>query len=207
MIENKILVPESLYNSSNDFRPLIPFKQWDAYGLMNRNGEIVVNAIYDTISEDIYADCLFVKVGKVHPYYYKNGENVSVHWCYLYGIVNYLGKIVLDTIYREIKISSDQHFFTVKDTNLEYSILNVVKDVVIPAGKYAFIDGVERGLARVYKYNERGEKKWGIINMKGEEIVPLKYDEMWNFWGHNLETTRVMESGVEFQIVLPNQFE
>ena len=43
--------------------------------------------------------------------------------------------------------------------------------------------------------------------MKGEEIVPLKYDEMWNFWGHNLETTRVMESGVEFQIVLPNQFE
>lgn len=207
MIENKILVPESLYDLAEDIRPLIPFKQWNLFGLMNSKGEIIVNAQYDTISEDIYADCVFTKVGKVHPYYHKNGERIDLYWCYLYGIVDSLGKVVLETKYREIKISSNQRFFTVKDTNLEYSILNLMGDVVVPVGKYAFIDGVEHGLARVYQYDGDNKKKWGIIDIDGREVVPLKYDEMWNFWGHNRETTRVIESGVEYQIALPYQFE
>lgn len=37
--------------------------------------------------------------------------------------------------------------------------------------------------------------KWGIINEKGEEVLPLEYDEVWNFLGKNLSYTNVEKDG------------
>lgn len=37
--------------------------------------------------------------------------------------------------------------------------------------------------------------KWGIINEKGEEVLPLEYDSVWKFIGKNREYTNVVKEG------------
>ncbi len=52
-----------------------------------------------------------------------------------------------------------------------------VENVIIPYGKYHFIDCFGDGLARV----ESHDGKWGIINDKGKELVLCKYKSIKNF--------------------------
>ena len=42
--------------------------------------------------------------------------------------------------------------------------------------------------------------KWGIINEKGEEVLPVIYDEVWNFFGKNRYSTKVEKDGVESDV-------
>lgn len=37
--------------------------------------------------------------------------------------------------------------------------------------------------------------KWGIINEKGEEVLPVVYDNIWNFYGKNRFSTTVEKDG------------
>lgn len=37
--------------------------------------------------------------------------------------------------------------------------------------------------------------KWGIINEKGEEVLPVEYDEIWNFYGKGKMSTKVVKDG------------
>ena len=52
--------------------------------------------------------------------------------------------------------------------------------VIVPFGKYSWIDNFDQGLARVNTRIPQGGsryatvKKWGIINEKGEEVLPLE---------------------------------
>lgn len=38
--------------------------------------------------------------------------------------------------------------------------------------------------------------KWGIIDNKGEVVLPVEYDEIWNFLGKGRTTTKVIKEGV-----------
>lgn len=51
-----------------------------------------------------------------------------------------------------------------------------------------------------YKAHPEKFSKWGIINEKGEEVVPVEYDEIWKFYGKNLESTKVVKDGVAKQV-------
>ena len=110
-------------------------------------------------------------------------------------------------------------------------------NIIVPYGKYEWIDGFDHGLARVrtvgrttYTKNisalcslegdeiitdeeeilakvlEDREKrpevfaKWGIINEKGEEVLPVEYDEIWKFLGKNRDSTKVVKDGVEREV-------
>lgn len=96
----------------------------------------------------------------------------------------------------------------------KYGVTDLEGNIIVPFGKYAWIDGFDHGLARVHSYGitkikngechqykvsplkivdgeivanpeYKGEKlqpsKWGIINEKGEEVLPMEYDNIWNF--------------------------
>ena len=112
--------------------------------------------------------------------------------------------------------------------------------VVVPYGKYAWIDKFDNGLARVRTagltnaggfvvhlipvdelqpndgettqtryYKERDEHperfaKWGIINEQGEEVLPLEYDEVWNFYGKNRKSTYVEKNKQAWDFILSN---
>ena len=42
--------------------------------------------------------------------------------------------------------------------------------------------------------------KWGIINEKGEEVLPLEYDSIWNFFGKGRLSTKTVKQGNEKEV-------
>lgn len=121
----------------------------------------------------------------------------------------------------------------IKNANDEWSVVDNNGKVIVPFGKYAWIDGFKFGLARVRtkgmtwwvkeqlegslengmlvldknKVKRDTEKdmrehpewnaKWGIINEKGDEVLPVIYDEVWKFFGKpNRFSTKAKKDGV-----------
>lgn len=198
MDNRKILVPISYYDLSNDNRPLIPFHECEKYGFMDGDGKVIVPPTYDTVSEPLYATGRYAQVGVVQTF----ATDTSTRWRYVYGIIDVNGRVVLNPEFSDIKISSDGKYFSVKVFPNEYSIIDTTGVMVIPSGKYSFIDGVQSGLSRV-SATVNGKQKWGIINLNGEEVVPLIYDKIWNFWGHDRSDTTVILDDVKSRISLP----
>lgn len=46
---------------------------------------------------------------------------------------------------------------------------------------------------------------WGIIDMNGNEVLPLEYDNIWNFFGKNRLSTKVEKDGKEYDFSLEYQ--
>lgn len=64
-----------------------------------------------------------------------------------------------------------------------YCDLNIIEET---ENKYDFIDGFFNHIARVKKNN-----KWGIINNRGEIILPVEYDEIEDFYTLELNEFKV----------------
>ena len=70
--------------------------------------------------------------------------------------------------------------------------------VVVPFGKYNWIDGFDNGLARVKiggVTNGINESKWGLIDEEGEVVLPIEYDTIWTFYGKERNSTNVVKGG------------
>ena len=85
----------------------------------------------------------------------------------------------------------------VEDTN---------SNIIVPPEKYDYIDGFDVcGLARVKKSGKTDldnpqnstNDAWGIINTRGEEILPLKYSEIWSFYNNGRKYIRIFEGGYD----------
>lgn len=73
----------------------------------------------------------------------------------------------------------------------QYAVKDVQGNVIVPFGTYGWIENFNRGYARVKSFNGNvraitidGQEfwetpKWGIIDMDGNIVVPLEYDEIW----------------------------
>lgn len=46
--------------------------------------------------------------------------------------------------------------------------------------------------------------KWGIINEKGEEVLPVVYDNIWNFFRKNRYSTQVEKDGISSEVYFHN---
>ena len=133
-----------------------------------------------------------------------------------------------EQIYGNVKV--------VRNGSYKWGVTDLDGNVIVPFGKYAWIDGFERGLARVrglgqlhyfknviltigdnnevttdpdrirqlneeeYKAHPERFSKWGIINEKGEEVLPMEYDNIWKFYGKNRFSTRVEKDGKSRQV-------
>lgn len=80
---------------------------------------------------------------------------------------------------------------------------------IVPYGKYDWIDGFDSGLARVKIGKEPNNKaknnnKWGIINEQGEEVLPVEYDNIWNFLGKGRNSTKVEKDGMTTLVYFRN---
>lgn len=85
-------------------------------------------------------------------------------------------------------------------SDFKWGICDLEGTVIVPFGKYDWIDGFEQGLARVKIGQEsnalaNNSNKWGIINTSGEEVLPVVYDNIWNFLGKKMFSTRVEKEG------------
>ena len=91
-------------------------------------------------------------------------------------------------------ILNDGHYYVVDNKN----------NYIVPPGKYDYIDGFDKcGLARVkidgkeeiYHPENSTKDRWGIIDTKGNEVLPLIYSEIWSFYKKNRLTTTVWKGG------------
>lgn len=62
-------------------------------------------------------------------------------------------------------------------------------EIVSDKQKMAEIEAKDR------KLHPEHYAKWGIINEQGEEVLPLEYDNIWNFQNKNRTSTRVEKQG------------
>ena len=82
-----------------------------------------------------------------------------------------------------------------------YSVIDKQGNIIVPPGRYTYIDGFDHNLARVKidgmtsinNPKESTVDKWGIIDIDGKEVLPLVYSEIWGFYNKDRKTTRVVE--------------
>ncbi len=205
----KILVPASSYNMQDDKRLLIPFTSGDEIGFVDKEGVIVVKPQFTMYYGDCYDESDNIRVAVDYLYGFpRSGGRVATYKRPMYWLINFKGETIFEpSFFSLIPAIGNKKLYTVQDKNLGYAVLNIDGTEVVPYGKYSYIDGFDKGLARVKIGNvTNGQKnngnKWGLINENGDEVLPIEYDDMWSFYGKNRATVRVVKGDVAQNIVL-----
>ena len=119
----------------------------------------------------------------------------------LYGAKNCKGDIVIPFLYKEMyPFSCDLSM--VRNQNYEYGYINQYNQQVIPFGEYRWCDSqFVCGYARVLKYDAfEGKNRWGIIDTKGNIILPLEYDKIWPLKEGYLHEVKASQGDKELKI-------
>jgi len=181
-----VLVKATNYDVANDSRYLIPFKQvsWreNKFGLLDRDGNIVVPAIYDKILDECYSPSDLIRVSEQYTKDYGKPGKPNIYTYDKIGLINAKGKKLIEPAYNELVLSSDQQYVTVKQDG-KTAILNAQLEEIVPWGKYSFIGKINRyGFARFncqFDENDHSVRKWGIVDIYGNEIVPAECNTIW----------------------------
>lgn len=198
----KVLVSAEQYDFSNDKRLLIPFTSGEHIGFLNHNKEVVVQPKYIMYYGDCYSENDYIKVAVAHNYGFsrKNG-NVSAYSKPVYGLINHKGEVIIEPENHSLLISKNSQniLLTIQNKSGKYGVINIYGEEIIPFGKYDYIDGFDRGLARVKIGRQSNGKTdngnlWGVINEDGIEVLPLAYKDIWNFYGKEYDTIIVEDS-------------
>lgn len=185
----KVLVSAEGYDFSADKRLLIPFTSWDKIGFVNRNGEIVVKPKYTMYYGECYSEEDFIRVTVTESYGFPRcGGKVSTYQRTFFGLINYKGEMLLDTVYQSIEpaIGNKALFTVCKD--YKYGVINAFGEVIVPFSTYDWIGGFDRGLARVKigrasSNLANNDNKWGLIDEQGSVVLPVEYKAVWKFYG------------------------
>lgn len=206
----KVLVPASSYSLESDTRLLIPFTSDGKIGFINNQGEIIVSPKYIMYYGDAYHEGDYIKVAvAVSCGFARKGRSVITYCNSLYGLLDSNGKVVFEPIYRSLfpSIEGCDMLFTVQREDYQWGVIDIAGKEIVPFGKYNWIDGYDHGYTRVKVGHQSSNlavnsNKWGIINELGEEILPVEYDNIWNFYGKSRYSTRIEKDGVakEFQL-------
>lgn len=93
----------------------------------------------------------------------------------------------------------------IQRSDYKWGVIDIEGRVIVPFGKYDWIDGFDSGLARV-KIGQvtngfvDNANKWGIINTQGVEVLPVEYDNIWNFYNRNRFSTKAIKGESETEI-------
>ena len=203
----KILVPASSYDFKNDARLLIPFTSGNKIGFINQEGDIVVEPKYDMYYGDCFSTNDYIRVSILEmDGYPRSRGRIECYSHPLYGLINHKGELVLDTIYYNIIPSTDnKNIFTIHCKDKGYAVVDANGAEIIPYGKYIYINGFDRGVARIRVRKETNdstttEYKWGVIDLSGKEVLPTEYDDIWNFYGKTYPTIVVIKDGKSYKV-------
>ena len=180
-----ILVPAEDYLVSDDKRLLIPFMENGKIGLMDKAGRVIVNAQYDSILDDCYTANDPVRIGKRSYQAYERKTTAPQVYEYMhYGVFCPNKGWVVEPRFLEVQVSSDHSLLTLRNER-GYCVQDLSGNIIVDYGKFSFIDGFYNGLSRV-----ASGSKWGIINEKGNIVLPIMYDKIWNFVGYDGKTIK-----------------
>ena len=139
-------------------------------GFMNQKCEIVIEPSFDSVNGAFFKKDSIVAVCKDNQW----------------NVIDVDGKELLNAWTKHnIFPSRDSRIITINSK----SILNVdidkeplkIKDV-ISVGRFRY------GFARIHR-----KSGWGVINKKGEEVIPAKYEAVYSFYDYPEPTTIVKE--------------
>ena len=207
----KVLVPAANYDLDTDKRLLIPFTSGEKIGFINRNKEIVVKPQYCMYYGECFSEEDYIRVAVNYPYGFANKSGtVSAYQRPLYGLINYKGEVVIPVEYFSlVPAIGNKRVYTLQNKEYQYGVIDLDGTEIVPFGKYNWIDGFDKGLARVKigtatnGLKDSGNK-WGAIDETGKEILPVEYDDIWNFYGKNRLSTKVVKGGVSREMFFTN---
>ena len=197
-----IVHPIENHNFESDSRVLIPFIQYQKYGFMDKNREMIVKPAYDFVLGSFHHERSLVRVCVLssHAYLGTDGKIVS-HPRKLFGVLNASGELIVSCEYVGIQISDDSEYITLHHPVLGYSLINRHGNTIIPYGIYKYMDGADHELARVYIVDkETHEKRWGLVDTTGRIALPLEYTNIWNFHEKNRTSTTVERGKVASRV-------
>lgn len=218
-LHTKILIPVDMHDIVSDLRLLIPFTNGDKIGFMNNQGMIIVKPQYTMYYGECYSENDLIRVSIIDTYGFpKSGGNVSTYQRPLYGLINYKGEVLLEPVfYTMISAIGNKRLFTVQNKRYEYGVITADGEEIVPFGKYQWIDGFDKGLARVKLGKvtngiKDSGNKWGLIDVDGNEVLPVEYDDIWNFYARNRITTKIIKDkkSIDFKLSafkIDNEFE
>lgn len=189
------IVPASNYQVKDDNRLLIPFMQGNKIGFVNRMAEVIVKPQYDLIVGEILSEKDMIVVGlKYSVGFPRNNGAVEIYNRIKYGLLDSNGNVVLDTTYNDILISDNKEILTLRYQDLGgYCVVDRYGKEIVPYNKFNWISGFTNGYAKVKSGN-----KWGIIDIHGNVVLPIEYDNIWNFYNKpELDSTIVIKNGRE----------
>ena len=193
----KVLVPASSYNMQDDDRLLIPFTSGDKIGFVDKEGTIVVKPQFTMYYGECYDENDIIEVSIDDLYGFPRcGGKVATYKRPMYGLINYKGETIFEpSFYCLIPAIGNKKLYTVRNQHFEYAVLSIDGTVVVPYGKYRWIDGFDNGLARVIG------NKWGLIDENGDEVLHAEYDNIWTFYGKKRVSTKVVKENVAQDVV------
>lgn len=160
-------IPINVETLQNERCQIIPMHINNKIGFINHNAEIIVEPQFDEIKGE---------------FLYQNSA-VCVSQEKKWGVIDILGKFIISLSYSHIIPGIGCQLYSV-GKNYKHAILDDEENIVVDYGTYHWIDGFDNGFARV----KIGDK-WGLININGELVLPIEYDELWNFYGKKREST------------------
>lgn len=205
-IASKIIVSRLDYDINNDSRFLIPFFERTKIGFANQIGEIIIPAQFDIVLDDFYHEKSIVRVGNYYSKAYKREASEPV--AYLnssYGLLKSDGSFLLPMEYESIIMPKYCNAITIYSFHKGYAVINYKGDFIVPFGVYNFIDGFDRGYARVKIGTQtnggiNSDSLWGIINEVGNIVLEPRFTNIWNFYDKALEYTKVInEDNKEYE--------
>ena len=208
-LHTKILIPVDMHDIVSDLRLLIPFTNRDKIGFMNNQGMIIVKPQYTMYYGECFSEDDLIRVSIIDTYGFpKSGGNVSTYQRPLYGLINYKGEVLLEPVfYTMISAIGNKRLFTVQNKRYEYGVITADGEEIVPFGKYQWIDGFDKGLARVKLGKvtngiKNSGNKWGLIDVDGNEVLPVEYDDIWNFYAKNRITTKIIKDkkSIDFKL-------
>ena len=121
----------------------------------------------------------------------------------LFGAKDGKGDVIIPFLYIEMyPFSCDLSM--VRNQKYQYAYINQSNEEIIKFGQYSWCDSrFVCGYARVVKYCTFEQKdKWGIIDTKGNIIIPLEYDKIWALKEGYLHEIKAFKDDEELKINL-----
>ena len=188
----KVIVPIENFNLNQDTRTLIPVYESGKVGFVDHDGFLVVTPKYDYYRGEFNTEDDFVVVATNYLYAYERKTTAPAAYSRpLYGLINSKGEEVIKTDYFSlVSPLKSSRLYSVQDRTGKYGVVDCNGNTIIPFGKYDYIDGFYKGFARVKLVDADRDNKesWGIINESDEIVIPIEYDNIWNFYNKSYVT-------------------
>lgn len=193
-----ILVPRLNYDLKQDKRYLVPFLSGTQIGFVNTEGVIVIKSQFSYVLDDFYHEKSLVRVGEVYAKSYSRKTSEPATYLYKrFGLLKSDGNFLIPMEYEGIEMPICSNAITLRSMSKGYAVIDFNGNFLIPFGVYNYIDGFDRGFARIKICKTTNglidsDSRWGIISDTGKTVLQPIYKSIWNFYNKARGYTNVV---------------